>query len=477
MLKNVSLIPAYFDGKKGLSILGPDGLEIAEARFFCGTLISKRKAKHNTVQGYMNSVAHFFDYLFEASNFIEGDLPSELELTEILESWDEYLTLGERSGNSWAKDVAQRKPSTHMSSKSSQRYHAALKAFLIESESLRKKMRQLQDAGLLDSGLVISEKKLFPEMGEKRELSISERKAMIQNDLLASVIKGGPKYAQASYFPTIKTEKKDKYDEDKAFPFDRIIELIDNASSLRNKCFYALLAASGGRKSEVLQVTRRDIDFENKLVNLTDHSEILGDSDDITLTPEDAYKLAYKARTTRETFLIAPYVDIFFKHLAEYWDSIPYSEDHDFIFCAETKKEWAKPLWSCNYSTVYRAFTSAVDKVLGHGHGYGPHSLRHAYGFYLRNYCPNPTTGGWGLETGLVKSFMAHAEIKSTEMYAIKDRKLERMELEAANRIIYETGSKSINEHRLQILERLYLKQKEMVEKERRSLEKLEVNS
>lgn len=371
---------------------------------------------------------------------VKGNLPTDYELALIVESWGEYLLKGENSGNNVARKIAKTLPSPMLSKSSVTLYRTGLKQFLLASESIRSKMLQMQSAGLLDSDTFISERKLFPKLGNKRELSVFERKAMIQNDLLASVIKGGAKYTSVRFFPPLKDGKREKYDEDKAFPFDRIVDFLNAILSPRDKCIFALLAASGGRISEILQTTRRDIDFENNLVFLTDHSESGVDEFEIDLSIEDAYKIGYKSRETRETFLLYPYSELFFQYLHDYWDDIPTTEENDFLFCSHRPNEWGKPLILCNYSTIYKAFVRAANKLFGEGHGYGPHSLRHSYGFYLVNYCPNHATGGWGLSTDTVKEFMAHAEIASTECYAIRDRKLSRIEMEVANRVIFEMG-------------------------------------
>lgn len=464
-MKNVSLVPAYFGGINGETIIGPDGAEIYEARLFCEWMIKNRYAL-NTVATYMQGLARFFDYLLEAVGHCGNRLSSDLQLVEIIESWDDYLVFGDRSEDKWAQMVSRTMPNEMPKSKSSSAvWHAGLKRFLEKSESYRKKAQDLKELGLL-KGVEIAQQPLIPLMGEKRELTGSEKKARIKNDVISAVIKGGPKFASAKYFPPISIRKETFIEESSHFPFEKITQLIDSASTPRNRCLYSLLAASGGRISECLQTRFKDIDFEKWLVFLTDHRDLMGDDERLSLSPAQWRALSYKGRKYRDTFLLAPYSRIFFEALYAYWDSIPYSAEHDFIFCSESKENWGKPLFLCHYSSIYKSFVRAADKVLGSGHGFGPHSLRHAYGFYLLNYCPN-LQGGYGLELGAVQGYMGHAEVSSTARYAVKDKKILHAELEAANRIIYESGSLSANEVRLKALEAAFQAQKELVETER----------
>lgn len=467
MYKNICRVPAYFDGKKGYTLLGPDGRELLEARHFCRVMIIDQGKSSHTIGNYMFRLGHFLDFLYEATELYAGEHPTEWELHEIIKAWDPYLQRGENSGNNIARRVAETLPREPLSASSSRGYHDALKCFLLVSEDLRQRMRDMEEAGLIDPEVSISSRSLFPGMGARRKIPIREHRAMIQHDMYAAVVKNGPKYARASWFPAISVPKGARYEETQAFPLAEIAPLIRNASSLRNRCIYSLAAASGGRISEVLQVRRRDIDFAGSKVYLTNHSDVLGDDDGaLHLTEEQRYQLSYKGRETRETFLLAPYERMFFEYLEEYWDRMPYTEDHDFIFCAETAGQWAKPLWLCHYSSIYRSFQEAVERTQGEGASYSPKSLRHAYGFYLVNYCPNPETGGYGLDIGLVNELMAHAEIRNTQKYAVKDAKLRRYTFEAANRLIYEDSDLSLNEHRLLVIQRIYEKQQDLVARE-----------
>jgi hypothetical protein len=150
MLKNVTLLPAELNGKTTWRLLGPDGMPEESFGVFADSLI--RKHPLNTRRSYCRHLAEFFDYLHEASMALQAD-DSRVKLTrlmlrEIVEAFDEYLVLGDSSGNRVAQLVNATKPSPMHASATSALMHAPLRKFLALSEQLRKEMAEMAREGL-----------------------------------------------------------------------------------------------------------------------------------------------------------------------------------------------------------------------------------------------------------------------------------------------------------------------------------------
>ena len=86
---------------------------------------------------------------------------------------------------------------------------------------------------------------------------------------------------------------------------------------------------------------------------------------------------------------------------------------HRFLF----QKASGEP-YVGSYHSALEAFQKAAVKVTGYK--YGPHSLRHMYGYYLKNWIPNEK-GGWGFPLATVRDCMGHSALESTKRYARDD--------------------------------------------------------
>ncbi|ELI6421073.1 site-specific integrase, partial [Aeromonas veronii] len=232
---------------------------------------------------------------------------------------------------------------------------------------------------------------------------------------LISLDRQSKKTTKISLFPYYK--KRISRTQRRFFPYQHIPELINNTHNYRDKCLYALLAASGCRIHEALQLTLDDIDNNSLRVRLTDFR--CKKCAFIGLNQNEKSMLAWKGRATDSTFLIEPYRSQFFEHLANY---MRYERNgvvnHHYIF---QNKHTHRPYFTSHRQTVIQSFkrnvmNTGIDDISG----LSPHSLRHSYGRYILNYLPLPD-GGFGLPLAWVKILMGHSSISATEVYAKRD--------------------------------------------------------
>lgn len=414
----------------------------------------------NTRKNYCRHLAQFFDYMFEAGiQLAKGDPDfkfSRQVLADILESYHSYLTEGTASGNTIARLVAKilppgRNGNDTNGAETSAVKHAVLRRFLELSEKIR--VQQEEMAALGFHSMSVDNLSILPGIGERRLVTDSERRAMLSNSMLAGVIARGPQFIAEKVLPT--SFPSIKYDDERAFPIERGVDFISAFRTHRDKALYALLAASGVRISEALQLLWEDICLEKGEVKLIDPKLRPNHSSYLYLTPLQRELLVWKARNTSATMLIEPFKTLFFKSLAEYHreEYVPHGR-HQFVFQYSVGGIDGEPYLIAGHDSYTDVFKGAARRAgVNLPNGMGPHSLRHMYGTYLLNYFPRPD-GTYGLPIGLVRAVMGHASIASTEKYARHDKDMIALELKYANQVVFHgLESKSLVRMRLDALQ------------------------
>ena len=442
MLKNVSLIETTLHGKQSWKLLDPSGAPIRAFDIFAKTL---ERRSINTRANYCRWLAEFFDYLFEASVWTpagqDGDVSRDV-LVEVIESYDEYLVFGQDSGNEIACRISKTLPSPCISKRSSSIKHAAVRKFLKLSERVRAQMLELSKVGALPNS--VEERKLLIGIGSMKETSQFQRQALVANSMLAGVISGGGKLIEEGILPTSVPDVS--YEHDRAFPFDRVTDVLSQMTSYRDKALYAFCAASGCRISEALQLLWEDIDTSEQKVRLIDPKSRPYSSSYLALQPNERDCLVWKGRATSLTLLIEPFATMFFEALAGYlkYEYVPHGR-HKFVFQYVKNGQVGCPYYLAKASSRNGVLQRAI-RLAGISGVQGPHAFRHMYGTYLLNYFPRPD-GSYGLPLGLVQKLMGHKQIKDTAKYARYDKDLLDAELRYANLMLFGNGrAKSLNE-------------------------------
>lgn len=442
MLKNVSLIQSRQSGKQSWRLLDSGGCPIRAFDLFAKALA---RDSVNTRANYCRWLAEFFDYLIEASAWTpagqNGDVRRD-DLVEVIESYDEYLVFGQDSGNEIARRISKTLPSPRISRSSSSTKHAAVRKFLKLSERFRAQMLELNEAGALPNKPEDG-KQLF-NFGSMREPSQFQRQALVANSMISGVISGGIKLIEEGILPTSVPDIS--YDHNRAFPFDRVKDVLSQMTCYRDKALYAFCAASGCRISEALQLLWEDIDILEQKVRLIDPKSRPYSPSYLALQPVERDRLVWKGRATSLALLIEPFATMFFDALAAYLrhEYVPHGR-HKFVFQYENEGQAGCPYYLAQASSRYEVLKRA-KRLAGISGVKGPHAFRHMYGTYLLNYFPRPD-GSYGLPLGLVQKLMGHKQIKDTAKYARHDKDLLEAELRYANFFMYEGGRvRSVNE-------------------------------
>lgn len=440
MFRNVTLLKTQVNGRQSWQLLDPDGRAIPAFDVFAKTL---EQRSINTRKSYLRSLAEFFDFLFEAATWsADGEVGSQDTLVTIIGAYDDYLILGNESGNPIAQRISQTIPSPRISKASSGTKHAAIRKFLKLSERIRMQMLELTNAGFQAGS--VSQQKLIIGLGERREPTAYERQSIVCNSMLAGCISRGPQLIEEGILPTSTPDLT--YEHERAFPFDRVGDVLNGMTTNRDKALYAFCAASGCRVSEALQLLWEDVDTAAQKVRLIDPKSRPHSPSYLALHPGERDHLVWKGRATSLTLLIEPFASAFFVALAAYlrYEYVPHGR-HKFVFQYTHQGEAGHPYFLASASSRNGVLNRAL-KLAGVTGVEGPHSLRHMYGTYLLNYFPRPD-GTYGLPLAIVQKIMGHKHAKDTAKYARDDRDLLEVELQNANMMLYGNGQvKSLNE-------------------------------
>lgn len=442
-MRNVSLVPARDFGEPTWRLINGTGEEVGPFTIFQRALV-KRGYTFQTRRIYSRRLGEFIDYLFEASVVLASP-PTKAELLDLVHGYQAILRFGSQVSDDLAKTLCERLGFGGYSTSYENQVYAALDIFFRLSERQRRIDEIQTSSGKVD------DEPMF-EM-ERVPIKASSRSAMRASSMLAGCISGGPQMIDKKIFSRLTTDSDEEEWPAKAFPYDKVLDLIRAPRTYRDRTLYALLAASGCRISEGLQVCMNDIDPKAGVVRLINPanrpSGFYG-----SLTQEIIRKhLRWKGRKTSKTFLISPFAEEFWHNLQMYFEKEYYpGAGHPFLFQQTFHRSRGRPLALVHYSSVWEQFKKWATRI--DCPDLGPHSLRHMYGIYLVNFAPN-TDGGSGLKTTLVSVFMGHKKVATTEGYALPDKNLAAQELAFANAAIYEgpTG-KSEKQLRIEIAEK-----------------------
>ncbi|QEY75063.1 tyrosine-type recombinase/integrase [Pseudomonas denitrificans (nom. rej.)] len=424
--------------------------------------MSRRGYSPNTVKVYAEHVGRFIDYVYEASK-TQFPVDVEVSIETVIYSYQAYLLFGKDATNPIARKLAEHLGKNRLTSHNSlsQTIETSIHWFLQVSET-----RNNIAPDQLFSPFYLHRNEY------KSQCEVSAHKA---NSWLAAVIRDSlnsvlPKRKKDKLFPQAKCRdrRNDKQPfKTIAYPIERSVDLLRQSKPKKAKTFYrdmtlyALLAATGARTSEALQLRFQDIDSDELTVFLRNPFTRKTPG----ITEEEHKFLSWKGRDTELTYMIEPFARIFWENLEKYLD-LEYnsSVNHDFVF----QNSDARPFFASDRSSrdktfkKYAKLAGVIDIT-----GISPHSLRHMYGTYILNYIPVPGQSTPGLPMTYVKILMGHSSITSTMKYAKHDTDIIDAYLQHANQYVTQRGEDSIRT----IRERFHFRQLEILAEEAKRLE------
>tara|TARA_R110000765_G_scaffold426679_1_gene543342 strand:- start:10424 stop:11818 length:1395 start_codon:yes stop_codon:yes gene_type:complete len=403
-------------------------------------LIDKEGAT-NTTKQYAEHVSRFLDFLYEYQT-VANEKGVQLNPSQLFVNYEKFLTRGKSCSDDLLQQVAKNINKTKNTS------------YVSISQGIESALSYFIEMQLFDN---FNQQDYFNSLSYTAEFSKPQQSKIKQNSWFAATtkflsdaksIKKTKLFNKSSKRANkngLSNNKENAFN--KAFPAKdslgffahHVVDIkITKFSLVRDFLFYSLLAASGIRQSEALQVTIDDIDFENREVKIINPFERVQRG----LTEAEEEKLSWKGRVTSKTLMIQPFSHMFWE-LLEIYIKHHYKTNvnHRYLF----QKYNGRPFFAACRSDRSKSLKKYLKSSNPNLCEYGLHSFRHLYGFYVYNYLPivdfdgNPT-GEQGLPLGYVKILMGHASLTSTEVYAREDLDLINFVISASNAYVRQKG-------------------------------------
>lgn len=439
-LNNLVRKPRTRHGQQSWNLAAKDGTPISAFDVFCDKNSGYR---FPTQKRYAEVVARFIDYLFEAGVFGAPVRPGFLNT--VIDAYPTLLRDGsavtaKRVRNSgedtWLAEVAERLDWAALSPKSFDNTIAAVNRFLRLSESLAREAAE--KAELLGISPKASYSSLVKALDGVETLSSFEVAAMKQNSMFGNVAKYASKGIQRPRRLRNPGKPSTSVRTVLDFPRESLPALIAAAESWRDKSLWLLLAATGIRISEALNLHLDDIDMEVQRIFVFDPNgrrPQLGDG--------DPSRLRFKGREMAYTYPIPELRRDLFFAIAQYinLEFVPFHRPGEpaYLFQYVEPTHRGEPLVDASHAALAKSFRRAVRAanvpVPNEGKDWVLHSLRHLYGVYMVNDFPvNVAHGQFGLPLVDVQMMMGHTSIRSTAHYARSKHRRLAAKLEASDR-------------------------------------------
>lgn len=410
-------IATYFDVETGVELFGP--------RQFLEYLVENEGPSQNSIDAAVNDLCLFLRYLRKCSDLqLKGQSwmsETGTYLHRILLMYPSFLAEADKSPNIFIAEIAKQLAFTGLREASVRRYISTVNQFIKFNNTEWISQSSLSEKTKLD--VFVSEKSLMSQLSESMPVDVGEKVMMLNNSMLAGVISGGPRKITR---PTLKMPKRfrgilDPVDKkyNKCFPIERVLDVIKNSSTYRDICLFALMAGTGVRTSEAVQMRIEDVDVHEETVKILPYSSRIKAYSDIN--ENQISKLVFKGRSSEDVYFLEPFKSIFFTNLFKYINEERdrSNPSHDFLFVTLAKNLKGRAMFEGDATSHNRTF-KATQKRIGMEKQYSLHSLRHFYGTWLRNYAP--TRNGYGYPVEIVQRAMGHKNVKTTEGYALPDK-------------------------------------------------------
>ena len=397
-------------------IIGDDGSVDASLNRYLEYLISQ-KYSATTIKRYLEVVSVFLDYLSELGVYpVARDiikLNNAIQIYCAIRQNPAYFRSFKKSSEIDGHDIADWAPNIistfGYTPIESQPLTAPLNLFLRLSNSTQRMDREPFDISQAKGGIV-------PEKAfelSPRQMYARRSKSIIAGNIRTSALSSGGRISAIGG----RAKRTGGYDKYLDFPVERLPALLNEARSQRDRLFWVLLASTGLRSSEALNITWAEISFERQAISAPDLDRLamLG----VPYLERD------KGRTTRNVAIIPVLKRLLFDTLVAYRQTeYQHHAGHPFVLQDILPGMQGRPYHLVSDTGRLKSFKAACKRATiihpSPGGTWVLHSLRHLFGVYMLNYIPVP--GGYGLSKAEVQYLMGHQSITSTDHYAREDR-------------------------------------------------------
>ncbi|WCE90964.1 tyrosine-type recombinase/integrase [Pseudomonas syringae] len=418
MLVQVGRYPRLFNA---------DGVPIDLFNRFVVNMKEAQGLSESTRKGYAEHTAHMLDFMCELGMLELDNPPSPTNAQRALSLYPRFLEDATLIDDPQLAQIAQSLGRTPISKASCGKHCAAINNFSEFSQQLAQQEHALEQA----RGGERTPAPLPPFRPQQQARSHFEILRLQQNSVIASCI-NGKKLKATRRKPRLSTKVSEQTFAGKDFPRSRLIQAIKRANNSRDRLLWLMLAATGLRFSEALQMRLSDIDLKNRSMKVHDPS---GARNPIT---QEEKRLPNKGRRTTSIYILAPLKDMLFDALEAYLHERPQMIEQDYLFLHSTPEKFGQPLCTSTpfktlNGTCNRAFKKAQTEGDEKQHLYSLHSLRHFYATWLKNCVSAKGSHKLGLQMYQIQRLMGHKQLTTTMRYCHEDQIIIDMILEVAD--------------------------------------------
>lgn len=375
---------------------------------------------------YAEHVAHMLDYMCELGMLDLDNPPSPTNAQRALTLYPRFLEDATLIDDPQLARVAETLGKTPISKTSCGKHCAAINNF---SEFSAQVAIQEHAVDRIVGNNRTAPLPHFPLQQQAR--SHFEILRLQQNSIIASCIRGA-KLKATKRRPRLSAKVQEQTFAGKDFPRSRLIRAIERANNSRDQLLWVLLAATGLRFSEAMQMRRSDIDLKNRSMRVHDPE---GARDPVT---KEEKQLPSKGRRTARIYILEPLKDMLFEALETYLKERPQVVDEDYLFLHSTNEKYGLPMCTSTpfktlNGTCNRAFKKAQIEGEVKQHFYTLHSLRHFYATWLKNCTRAKGSNKVGLDVYRIQRLMGHKQLSTTMRYCHDDQIIVDMIMEVAD--------------------------------------------
>lgn len=424
-MKNFRLYEAVVLSVSVLKVLARmDGKEVNAIEIFARAMVLAGRPA-NTIRSYIRHVTKYLDFFVEMTGYLLQSSPVLICHEEIFECYIDALRHGNMSTNLDVVHVVKALRWKRVKDGTINAYLAALTEFFTVSE------RNVDSVELafLGSGVdsISWNYGPIPALGYLGNKSESNLRRISRQSAMAGCIAGGIGMVKRGYLQTFYSQQSYWNYQGTSVVYLDLVPIIRLVSNLRDRCLYFLLAASGMRISEALQVLRSDIDPVLREVRVENPKDRKEKYYRMGLTAVEVNSLVFKGRKSNVVFMVEPYAELFWEAYEDLLGSSDFPlfradgkfVTHDFVFSALKDDSKGKPLCLTCRSAIRKTFKRNFQ-VCDQRTSPKIHGLRHAWVTYVCNDHPM-ADGSTGLGIVLTSEVIGHSNADVTAVYDHKD--------------------------------------------------------
>ncbi len=358
-LKHFTRVP----GPGGHLLVDDDGHEFKPYTAYLRAL-DRKAVRASTKDRYTSAVARFLDFLTEFRAL--GTAATADHIADVIDAYPLFLRDG-ATPRVWSEAVPREMQVAYATSVglpiglaygSIVPVVAAINFFLqVAKDEANKVLHALRAAGLDPAWEDLAS--VFRTVDGSEQWGWRQKQAFKQHSLVGAVVRVRPELERPRGLrnPIKGGVQIDLVDRE--FPLDRIADLLAQATSYRDKAYWACLAAGGLRPTEPLNILISDIDAAaGKLWVIDPEMRRFGRE------MPDSSRLRFKGRTMSAVYLWEPLKSAFWDALKDYlrYEFIPSDRDAH-LFQRLDARGRGLPLNTVSYTALEKSFKKAVVRA------------------------------------------------------------------------------------------------------------------